>query len=224
MDGEDGDTLLGIPGPRGADGTAGALANIGRPLPSGGATLTAPGVSFSHPTAIVVSNLLAQAQNDVFMPYWVVGGDLEVTDLYSFIVTEDTSGGSDAFRIGLYEADEDWQPTNLLYDSGDISLLTAGIKIATPSTPLILTAAQGRYLGVINSTSSTAVWRALSGQVAGVQYIDQAWGTSPFGRNWRVARSYAAFTDPGPAWDTFTAEAVVFNWYTILLNVTNSNP
>lgn len=120
-----------------------------------------------------------------------------ICDQLAFEVTTLTGGAN--IRVGLYRADQDWQPLGApLADSGDISAGSTGVKTYTPSPAIYL--ARGRYLTALNTSAGGPQVRAFRGAFRAAM-LDTTLGTSPSWSRLSVSRSYAAFPTPGTKWD-----------------------
>lgn len=120
--------------------------------------------------------------------------------------------GSTTARLGIYNADTDWQATSLLLDAGTVAVDSLGVKTITVSQ--ILT--PGRYLFAINS-DGTPQMRTVRG---GANYLgyDSIIGASPFVTGIRGAQTYGAFPGTGTAWNTISGAATP-NHYMIFARV-----
>lgn len=136
-----------------------------------------------------------------------------VVDRLAFEVV--TAAGASNARIGLYAANRDCQPIGApLADSGDISTATTGVKTFTPGTPIYL--ARGRYLTVINESTTGVAVRTLTGdRLDGSAILDTITG-SPIILATVVGRTYAAFPTPGTAWTTIVNSAVGHEHFVVL--------
>jgi hypothetical protein len=190
-----------LAGSGGGGGTT--VPSRGRPKPSGlSAYLVLPGVYIQG----IQTRTLA-ANFDTFMPIFVHSST--TVDALKFNVTISAAGNA---RVGIYAADTDWQPSGApLYDSGNISVSTTGVKTATPGSPLVLAA--GRYLLCWISDVAPEL-RSLVGQVPGVTAIDTGLGSS-FRTFWNKSRAYAAFPNPA-TWDGDNAIANNNEYYVFL--------
>jgi hypothetical protein len=106
------------------------------------------------------------------------------------VSTASGTGGSTA-RMGLYNADTDWQPTTLVVDGGTVATDSTGVKTASISQQL----SPGRYLLAINASVNVAC-RAFRSGIPGNTLADSL-GGSAFLSNLRVASAYAAFAGTG---------------------------
>jgi hypothetical protein len=105
-------------------------------------------------------------------------------------------------RVGVYAADDLWQPGALQVDGGvlDASLAT-GVKSAAVSTAL----AAGKYLLALQTGddpgggSMASLATARGSPATGTPY-DSA--SLSFSQLWRKTRAWAALNTPGTAWDT----------------------
>lgn len=187
--------------PSGGGGGASAPAE-GRAKPSGGtADYSIPGVDIvSVSTAGGNINLIR------YFPIYVASS-ISVDQIACEVTT---NVASQTCRLGLYQADTDWQPTTRLADSGALDCATTGIKTAS----LGLTLAAGRYLMCINMSSGSLAFRVWRG---GGRYTGLI---STLGNTLVQAMyknlTYAAFTDPGTAWDTLATSTTPLDYYCVL--------
>lgn len=159
-----------------------------------------PGAQF-HPTAGVQ---LLNANLDYYEPFFVSKA-FRVTDL----AIEVTTAGAGLARIGIYAADQDWQPTTRVMDAGTVDISTTGVKTITGLTVDLPT---GAYLAVVNSNVD-AQTRAYRG--AGVGLLSTL-GTNAIVYQIYAARTHAAFPATPVQWNQSSGAGVGFN-HTILL-------
>ena len=126
--------------------------------------------------------------------YFKVEAPISVATLEANVVTLESGK---TFRMALAPVNNNGQPTSILYDSGDISTTTTGIKVATPGSPITLAA--GWYVRLFRSnTTSTCVWRAADERM---NHGNSAWGVfNPLRMAVMVGGSYGAFSTP-PVFD-----------------------
>ena len=177
---------------------------VGRPNSTSG-ELMIPGCAFGSLGLATIT-----ADGDVYAP-WMTDHSLLIDKL----VSEVTVAAGTVFRMGLYAADEDWQPIGSpLADSGDLDSSTTGVKTYTPSTPIFIP--PGRYLGVVNGTGGTQFRYASS--VPENMFINPATQSTVWTR-FVVSRGYSAFPTPGARWDlpaSGTVPTVHFVFYRIV--------
>lgn len=105
-------------------------------------------------------------------------------------------------RIGLYTANEYWQPVNLVSDFGTVAIGTTGTKtitglsVAVTAGPHLLTCISSGAAG--NPALSGLMGDPWTGTASRIQ------NTTPYGAVWRVSRTYAAFGATAPAWNTIS--------------------
>lgn len=181
---------------------------VGRPKASGGTIYNSlPGV------ASISTTSAAQTINvDVYAPLFV-----ETPIIVDQLVAEvATSGGAGNFRMGLYNADTDWQPYSgqaPLADSGSTSAATTGVKTYTPGTPLFLP--RGRYLTVFAVDNATPTYTIVRGACQGAAALDTLGGNVFVGKL-NIGRTYAAFPTPGTKWDGVSSSSVGLLYYVFL--------
>jgi hypothetical protein len=178
--------------------TLGAQTAIADGRPKFGSTLTynIPGVDSSS------ASTLALAQNIIrYMPIVVV---TPITlDQLAIEVTSAGSAGTVA-RLGIYSANTDWQPTNLVVDAGTVAIDSLGVKTAAINTLL----QPGRYLLALNCNGAPT----LRTRVGGGRYggFPAALGTA-FTGTLQKASAFGVFGDPGVAWDaTLTSSGIIY--------------
>lgn len=170
----------------GAGGGAAALP-VGLPVPSGSTPadtiyIGVPGVGFTS-----TGGGEFMVANDVYYEPYNVSESITVNALF-FLVTSAGAAGN-ACRIGIYEADEDGQATNLVVDAGQVINDTTGWKSAIISEVLT----PGKYLNAIVCNSGPAL-----GDHASHSYISGAVssGTTSSTRFVRKMRDSAPTGDP----------------------------
>lgn len=108
-----------------------------------------------------------------------------------------TNVAASNLRLGIYNADTDWQPTSLVVDSGVISGATTGVKTASVSTVL----APGRYLAAFLSDAAVGLRAARGTSI-------QAYLTT-LGQNQlaslTASLTYAALPSTGTVWTAVTS-------------------
>lgn len=125
----------------------------------------------------------------------------------SFFVEITIAGGAGTKgRFGIYKADTDWQPTDLVVASAEFAVDgVAVVETALASTVL----QEGRYLKAI-TMNATATFTCSRGTSKLLGAISTLGANAPvLGIN--VAKAYAALADPGTAWDTVVNTALGFH-------------
>jgi hypothetical protein len=129
------------------------------------------------------------------------------------LVAECTAGNAAtrALRGGLYEADEEWQPGDLLVE-GAFDVSTTGVKTISASA---LALPAGRYLTCMETNHATPTMRT--------------WGSAPLfagsgasalvGHLTLAGTSYGTLPDPGLAWTSITPTTNA-TFHRIILQVT----
>lgn len=129
---------------------------------------------------------------------------------FPFVVTErmtieevavevTTAVGGATFYLGIYEADTEWQPGNLVYGSGSLSGATTGKK---SETGLSVVLPPGRYLSCFHPSAGVAL-RGFEDSIPWAQRSAFGAGANVVPYYWRKDRgSHASLPDPGTAWDT----------------------
>lgn len=169
----------------------------GRPKLSSTVYLTLPGVNIGDGS---LATFVPGNNRIHYMP--IVVYNTITVDLV-FEVT--TNGGSgETARVGIYNADTDWQPTSRVYGSN-----TVAIDSGAGAAPVVKTVAAaqqltpGRYLLAIRTDGATAAFRRVVGSYPGGPALLTTMGTTGIISEMRKNSSaYATFPDPGTAWDT----------------------
>lgn len=114
-------------------------------------------------------------------------------DLLAVEVSTLTAGTA---RLGIYEADTDWQPTDLVIDAGTVDTGSTGVKSIAVSQVL----PAGRYLSTVYCSSGFTLRVAKGGTM--FMGMVTALGASPFSAQFTVAGSITSLPDPGTEWTT----------------------
>jgi hypothetical protein len=132
------------------------------------------------------------------------------------IILEVTSGAAGSLRVGLYEADQDFQPGDLVVDWGTVDTASNAVKTISPGTPTSIAA--GRYVIAVSCSASITVrinrghsYIGIQPTMGGAGYIAMGLVTGGGGGG--------ALPDPGPGWDAwqtggFGGETVAILRYT----------
>lgn len=113
-----------------------------------------------------------------------------------------TLHATSVIRLGVYRADEDWQPTSLVVDAGNVAIDTTGIKsvgsLATALTP-------GRYLKALWASLSSGAYYLYfmsprSGAVFSAATLNQSVNRISIG-----GQTHGTYASTGVAWTTVTA-------------------
>ena len=160
---------------------------VGRAKAGGTTHYMVPGVELSATgTVAIAANVLR------YEPF--ITNTTITIDQLALEVTTASAGGT-TLRMGIYNADTDWQPTSLIVDAGTVAADSLGVKTASISQTL----SPGRYLKVINSDSTPTLRTGRGGSaLLGAQ---STLTSAPFFTP-SVATAYAAFTAAGVAWTT----------------------
>lgn len=189
---------------------AAALANLGgatavaQGRAKNGATTyySIPGV-FVGAIATTTVTLDTIRYTPIFIPTAITLDQLAIE-----VSTPSGTGGSTA-RMGIYNADTDWQPTSLVVDAGTVATDSGGVKTATINQAL----PPGRYLLAINASVSVAC-RAFRAGILGNTLADSL-GASAFLSNTRVAAAYAAFAGTGVAWNAASSSSTPMEYVVV---------
>lgn len=136
---------------------------------------------------------------------------ITITNAYCEVTTVSTAGG--LMRAAIFEADESWQPKQLLLDLG--TKVTDALAVQG-WTGLSLGLSRGRYL--LGWRCSAAVsCRYVGYSTPGAGGIRAStMGATPFAQALQVSQAFGAFADPGTAWNT-AAAAGNTGWITPVL-------
>jgi hypothetical protein len=136
--------------------------------------------------------------------YFPIKVDTPITlDRLAIEVTSGAASGKKA-RLGIYKADVNWQPTDLVVDGGEVAVDTTGVITVTIDEIL----QEGKY--VLAYTSNGAPTLRLFYSPQSLMGYSPTLGASPVISQARVDKTYAVLSDPGIAWDTVGASSVGF--------------
>lgn len=180
--------------------------------PSGGGSAVAQGrvkngstVYYQIPGAFPISvATLSCAQNIIRYAPMLVATPITLDQLACEVTT--AGGAATTLRMGIYNADTDWQPTSLVVDAGTVAADSTGVKTASISTTL----AAGRYLLAMNTDANPVALRNIrhSGPIAPIY---NTIGASPLAIAWRVAQAYGSLPSTGVAWTLDSGSGVPFD-------------
>lgn len=159
----------------------------GRPAASGIASAVLPGVELA---AIATDSF--GTGNIIYMPIYVTA-PLTFSSMLLEVTTAASAGAT--ARLGVYNADTNWQPTSLVIDAGTVATDSTGVKTATVSTTTLL---PGRYLLAL-TVSASATFRIARGGNRLLQ-LRSTLGSSAFYYQIYVSATYAALASTGVAW------------------------
>lgn len=184
---------------------------LGRAKIGGGDSFYAlPGV-----TANAVGTVSSTAGQDCYSFLYVLS-PMMIDQLVFYVSTFQAASN---IRVGLYRADQNWQPKGPpLVDSGDIATTSNSLKTYTPSVPFLLR--PGRYLTVWNEDTSAVVLETVRGLTPfGGAYADEGSAPNSWIQRCFVSRAHAAFPTPGTAWTSATTSGSNPMEYAIFLRV-----
>jgi len=164
------------------------------PFVGGDATryLTIPGVVFGDDGTLGVGG-----GQRVYSPF-VVTEPFTIDALVIEVTTASAVSGA-VSQVGIYEADAEWQPTNVAVDGGDFAADTTGVKLLTVSATL----QPGRCLTVLR-LDFTITGRSVDGNIPGGPIIPTLGTNAPVG-TLRVVNDGATPFENNPAkWDNAT--------------------
>jgi hypothetical protein len=163
----------------------------------GGIYIGVPGVEFS-----TISTLALIANRDYYFPMYCTS-KIVLSDLLAEVTTLGAGGKA---RLGIYNADTDWQPTTLIIDAGEIDTSATGIKTAS----IDITLPPGRYLLAINAKVA-ATFRVLRGGTI-YQNLNPVLSANAFFSGAYGSRAYGAFPAAGTLWSTGTTGTTHFSY------------
>lgn len=114
------------------------------------------------------------------------------------IRVQSAGAGSTTARLGIYNADTDWQPTSLLIDGGTVAVDSTGVKNLSVSETVLKA---GRYLLAFN-TDGTPTCDFIRGGLGGWGGISRSMGgSSMMVYRLQATQTLAAFPAAGDKWD-----------------------
>lgn len=113
------------------------------------------------------------------------------------VLEVETLDAGSSIRMGIYKADVNWQPTDLVKDYGTVSGASTGVKTITYEQAL----APGRYLLAIIS-DGTPTLRKLYALASPDMALITTLGATPYVNYYYKASTYNGLANPGTAWDT----------------------
>jgi hypothetical protein len=188
--------IQGVPGTNGTNGTNGAAVAIAAPMPNGGTRLLGvPGVNWISTTTRGVP-----ATRYYFTPFSCVVA-AHINALFCEVTT---AANFDSCRIGIYNANTNWQPTTLITDSGLIQTNMAGPRSVAQNLDL----GAGNYLLCFVCEGQDAQFRTMRA-APGPAGLMRTLGASPFVSEWWSAGSANALpaTAGSISWTNTTASA-----------------
>lgn len=159
----------------------------GRPNGGSQVSLILPGVML-----VASPSTLSPGAGTLYYFPIIVEAPLRVTGLLCEITT---GAAASNVRFGIYNCDENLQPTSLIVDGGSVSAASTGVVEATVDVVL----PPGRYLIAFNASSGTIAVRFLRGGSSIIGYVPGL-GTSPFRNELTVASAFGALAATGVAW------------------------
>jgi hypothetical protein len=142
-----------------------------------------------------VGTRILQNNRTYYSPFYTP----EVIDIDS-IISEVTAGAAGSLRLGIYDADEDWQPGDLIADWGTVDTASNAVKIISLGSPTSIPI--GRYV-IAASCSASITVRITRGY--GYSGVQATMGGANFAALLMVTGGGGggALPDPGAAWDTW---------------------
>ena len=113
-------------------------------------------------------------------------------------------------RLGIYNADENWQPTTLVIDAGTVDNSAVGLK----SIAIDVDLPPGRYLTALN-TNFGVVFRTIR---SGSRYtgLMDTLGSNPLLAYMFKNTAFVPFPGTGTLWDTVSYGTVGFQHFVFL--------
>lgn len=175
----------------------------GRPKSTGETLLMLPGITpVSQSTKTLVANTLYFEPIEVTTPITI-----------DAIVCEVSTGAAGAARLGIYNADTNWQPTTLVVDGSTIDTTAAAVKTRAITARAL---PPGRYLLAYVSDATPVLRSVKSGTFTG---SCPTLGASALPINWNINFAYAALP-ASTSWDTVTYSTTPFSHAMFLSVVT----
>jgi hypothetical protein len=176
--------------------TPAPMAAVGR-IKNGATTLySLPGVTFY---ANWGSTIALGANNIYYLPIYTT--TQTTVDQLAAEITIAAAAGK-LLRLGLYNADIDWNVSTLVVDGGAVAADATGVKTFSVSVVL----PPGRYLIAVTGDGAPTVRQLGRGTIQNIG-IQAALGSTPAISLMQVAKTYAALSDPGTTWSTINADS-----------------
>lgn len=165
---------------------------------------------------LTATGTLAVTANTGYYSFWYTPNDITITEVG--IELDTAAGGETAIRVGVFKADEDYQPnaTGLIGQGVVTSPSTAGFKTITG---LSWACPAGRYLTiVVSDAASTFRWHQASSMGGDVIGRDLQSSTPGIEFGTLASLGAGAFADPESDWTAVTSGAggvkhiAGFNW------------
>ena len=192
----------GPPGPTGPQGIQGEQGIPGAGgLPPGGFTNLQNTRNWYIPgCSLMGMNGLGLTPNALLLCPWMVDQPMPITEL---AVDVTIAGGS--ARIGIYNADDQWLPTDLFVDAGVVDVSSVGAKILLHSNTL----PAGKYLAAM-VVDATTTFRAALVSGPGLHGIGGMWhlGANFQSFGWNVPHPYGPLQDTVSTWYNFSITSV----------------
>ena len=185
------------------EGEVPSAVNEGRPYYGTTALLVIPN------SQATTQSTFAPSSNTLYYEPMILRNPVTITAVTIEVTVAKT--GKDV-RVGIYEADKNWQPGKLISDIGALSVNdVAVVSINSLSIKL----KEGRYLIALHSQDNPTL-RAIR---CGMAFSPSTLGASAVLTNLYVAKTYAVLADPGTAWTNISAGTLPF-YHTVFLSIT----
>ena len=202
----------GAAGSQGNQGYQGAQGNQGTQGNQGAFSFTmARGKdgTYEYPTVpgVVLGNFAANQANaasTVHYEPWVVISQITLKKLYIYVGSAATAGGK--VRLAIYEANADWQPTNLVLDAGELTVDSTGKKSITGLSTVL---APGRYLARLHADASgtqAQMWCFYGSPFTGSLLTESFSGW--FHYRWTASLTYGTAESNGTDWSGENAAGI----------------
>jgi len=127
------------------------------------------------------TTLTLNANFDVYVPIWV--DTARTVDEFRIEVT---TAGAGNISFALYDS-----TNNRIYDSGNVSVSTTGVKVMTPGAGVALV--RGLYYVAVNSSISCAVRSTPAGGILNIVGANPAMGVALMYSSYLLGRTFAPF-------------------------------
>lgn len=178
------------------------VAKEGRPKTAVTTYLGLPGVDFHSVAVVSVS-----ANRLHYAPFYVTT-PMNV-DRICCEVTGNVQVGA-LGRLGIYNADENWQPTTLVIDAGTVDNSAIGLK----SIAIDVDLPAGRYLTALN-TNFGVIFRTIRSGSRHTGLMDTL-GSNPILAYMFKNTAFVPFPETGTLWDTVSYGTVGFQHFVFL--------
>jgi hypothetical protein len=135
----------------------------------------------------------APGANALLFEPFIVDTTIVIDQLACEVSTQGAAGK--LARLGIGNADIDWNPTTLVIDGGTVAVDSTGIKTASIADT---TLTPGRYFGLFN-TDGAATYRTVNGSGDLLGFWSTMGSSSFINAVWATGVTFAAFAGTHPA-------------------------